>query len=138
MSEINQQSELINQMQPKISDEKSKMTTISQRLLYIVMENDPDEPHPKSKLAKICGISQSAVYQWFRGGTIDPKGIHVGAVCRYYKSDSLWALLGDQRDIIPTDDETVQPTPDESKEKENALGKSQQASSPAAQLSLVE
>ncbi len=53
------------------------------RLLSLVQEREPDHPHPKSRMAELCDISQSAVYQWF-SGTGDPRGIHVGMVCKEY------------------------------------------------------
>ncbi len=83
-------------MEPFMNMSNTAGQTMAERLLDMVVKSDPDEKHPKSKIAKICGISQSAVYQWFQGATKDPKGVHIGAVCRYYSADALWVLLGDQ------------------------------------------
>lgn len=81
--------------------------SIADRLLLIVVENDPGIRHPKSKIAKICGISQSAVYQWFKGATKDPKAIHIATVCDFYKADCLWAILGSLRHTPPALDQLI-------------------------------
>lgn len=69
--------------------------TQAERLLSVVIDKEPDEPHPKSRLAHLCGISQSAVYQWY-SGTKDPKGIHIATICDYFSVSSRWVFLGDR------------------------------------------
>lgn len=95
-------------------DTHAPPTSCAERLLSIVVHNEPDHEHPKMRISEICGITRQAVYQWYKGANNEPRYQHIATLCRHYNADALWVMDGKVTDAYASSEdgetESVQTT----------------------------
>jgi len=69
--------------------------TITDRINQLLLENGVKARSIKPTLARVCGISYSAVSQWYSGTTGSIKHENLQAIAKAYKSSVDWLLTGE-------------------------------------------
>lgn len=69
--------------------------TITDRINQLLLENGVKTRSIKPTLARVCGISYSAVSQWYSGTTGSIKHENLQAIAKAYKSSVDWLLTGE-------------------------------------------
>lgn len=119
----------------------------AERMREVLASNGVSGSKAITTLAKICSISDTAVYKWYNGRTKIPAAAHPAAVARYYGVDLMWLITGvgyqghpEPHDLESNEEEPASDSKNSSEDSAlgmSLMGNSQQVSSAGARLSLV-
>ena len=89
------------------------MSSISERIEYLLKKNGVASREIRRRLSEICGISYQAVTQWFNGSTKNIESQHLAKIAKEYNASLEWlisgtgemTLLDQELDVIATDED---------------------------------
>lgn len=89
------------------------MSSISERIEYLLKKNGVASREIRRRLSEICGISYQAVTQWFNGSTKNIESQHLAKIAKEYNASLEWlisgtgemTLLDQELEVIATDED---------------------------------
>jgi len=87
------------------------MSSVSDRIEYLLKNNGVASREVRRQLSEICGISYQAVSQWFNGSTKNIESQHLAKIAKKYNTSLEWLISGtgdmtqEQEQIIATDED---------------------------------
>lgn len=70
------------------------MSSISERIEYLLKKNGVASREIRRRLSEICGISYQAVTQWFNGSTKNIESQHLAKIAKEYNASLEWLVSG--------------------------------------------